>query len=330
MNLPEKDRFLGRLQEDKGKIALDSSEVSSIDQTLAAVWGITFPGSVDSWEDLLPRSASCPAITRFNKAQDEVAEAMARGDKRAMAAAVARLYDALADPIILGPVTSQRRHLILDGICLCIGLARAIAINGAIADLGCHGGFVATTLAQYLDCYVVGIDPSDEAIMLACSRSASIPKVEFYRAAMPWKTDSRFDLAIAFDSMPEASGAKAAFLRSLGDMLIPGGVAIVSSMYWVDEDIDVTRRQMRMAGLGFGYADVIGGYGDIPVQFGAEIVVVLLKGGQRRLPRNLRQLAENDWPQFRDYANAVSTPLNEKTQAFQRSLRPRSVAQAAR
>src|SRR5690242_15448155 len=114
MSLQERNRLLERLQEDKGKIALDPSEVRSIDQMLAGVWGITVPGPVPSWEGLLPRSASRPAITRYNKAHDEVAEAMARRDKRAKAAALARLYDALADPTILGPVTSQRRHLILD------------------------------------------------------------------------------------------------------------------------------------------------------------------------------------------------------------------------
>ena len=57
---------------------------------------------------------------------------------------------------------------------------------------------------------------------------------------------------------------------------------------------------------------------------------MLLKGGERRLPRDLGQLAENDWPQFRDYANAPSTLHSEKTQAFERSLRSSCVAQAAR
>jgi hypothetical protein len=109
MNLHERDRILERLQADKGKIALGSSEVRSIDQILAAVWGIAFPGTIATWEELLPRSAGCLAITRYNKAHDDVAEAMELGDKRVMAAAQARLDDALADPIILGPVTSQRR-----------------------------------------------------------------------------------------------------------------------------------------------------------------------------------------------------------------------------
>ena len=140
---------------------------------------------------------------------------------------------------------------------------------------------------------------------------------------MPWNVGLRFDFAIAIDSMPDGGGARATFLRSLGDILAPGGVAVVSSTSWVNADIDVTRRQMRRAGLGFGYADVIGGYGEIPVQFSTVGVVVLLKGGGRTLPRNLRQLMENEWPQFRDYANTSSTPQSEKTQAFERSLRGR-------
>jgi hypothetical protein len=65
-------------------------------------------------------------------------------------------------------------------------------------------------------------------------------------------------------------------------------------MYWVDIDIDVTRRQLKQARLGFGYADVIGGYGEIPLEFSTVKVVVLLKGGGRTLPRNLRLLSENE------------------------------------
>jgi SAM-dependent methyltransferase len=310
------------VQEDKGKIALSLSEVRSIDQLLATEWGIVFPGTAASWEDLLPpHSADTPAIERFNEAHDEVAEAITRSDKRAEASAHTRLYDALADPIILGPVTSQRRHLILDGICMAIGLARSISINGAIVDVGCHAGFVGSILSGYLGCNVVGIDPSDPAIALARLKSAGMPKVEFRRAGMPWNVDLKFDLAIAIDSMPDGGAARAQFLRSLGNILVPGGVAIVSSMSWVDADIDVTRRQMKMAGLGFGYADVIGGYGEIPLQFTTIGVVVLLNGGGRTLPRNLRQLMQNEWPRFRDYANTPSTLQSEKTQAFERSLR---------
>jgi SAM-dependent methyltransferase len=330
MNLHERDQFLERLQAAKGKIALDSSEVRSIDQALAVGWSIAFPGAAASWEELVPRSAGGPAIKRYNEAYYDLVDAVERGDKRGTDAAEARVYDTMADPIILGPVMSHRRHLILDSICMVIGLARAISMNGAIVDVGCHAGFVSIILREYLDCNVVGIDSSDKAIGLARSRSAGISKITFYRAAMPWKVDPRFDLAIAFDSMPRGSRAKAGFLRSLGDMLVPGGVAIISSMNWFDADINVTRRQTRMAGLGFGYADVIGGYGNIPVRFEAEMVVVLLKGGRRVLPRNWRELAENDWPQFRDYANAQATLHSEKTQAFERSLRRRCVAQAAR
>src|SRR5690242_12687052 len=194
MNLQERDRFLERLQEDKGKIALDPSEVRSIDQKLAAGWGITFPGSVASWEELLPPGAGCPAIKRYNEVYYDLVDATERGDKRATDAAEARLYDTMADPIILGPVMSHRRHLILDSICMAIGLARAISMNGVIVDVGCHAGFVSIILREYLDCNVVGIDSSDKAIRLARSRSAGISKITFYRAAMPWKVDPRFDL----------------------------------------------------------------------------------------------------------------------------------------
>ena len=93
--------------------------------------GYCIPGNSRlHWEELLPRVAGCPAITRiYHKAHDEVAEAMARGENTRWPGLRHACPSALADPIILGPVMSQRRHLILDGICMAIGLARAIRMN---------------------------------------------------------------------------------------------------------------------------------------------------------------------------------------------------------
>ena len=45
-----------------------------------------------------------------------------------------------AHPELLGPVTSQRRHLLLDGIAAAIGLARYLGLDGDILDIGCHAG----------------------------------------------------------------------------------------------------------------------------------------------------------------------------------------------
>ena len=110
-------------------------------------------------------------------------------------------------------------------------------------------------------------------------------------------------------------------MKAISGLLHPGGVAVVMSMGWVDANPDQLRRQLRVAGLGFGYADVAGGFGDIPAIFEAEGIVVLLKGGGSAYPRKIKPLMESEWRLFRDYANAPGRLPREKTQAFERGLR---------
>ena len=67
------------------------------------------------------------------------------------------------------------------------------------------------------------------------------------------------------------------------------------------------------------------GAGGVPPQFEAEGVVVLLKGGTQKLPLNVSELMESEWPQFRKYANASTTSPNEKSQCYERAKRRSAV-----
>jgi hypothetical protein len=131
-------------------------------------------------------------------------------------------------------------------------------------------------------------------------------------AAIPWDTSARFDLVIAIDGMPQEAAKMGPYLRGLSELLNPAGIAVVVSSYWKNADVEVTRRQLRQARLGFGYADVVGGYGNVPPRFEASGFLVFLKGGTRQLPRQFRTLMESEWRRFQVYANAPETARDEK------------------
>jgi hypothetical protein len=76
-----------------------------------------------------------------------------------------------------------------------------------------------------------------------------------------------------------------------------------------------------VARMGFGYADVVGGYQSMPLKFESEGVVILVKGGTRMFPRRVRAAMEAEWPLFPAIRYDPSASLREKTQAFERAVR---------
>jgi 2-polyprenyl-3-methyl-5-hydroxy-6-metoxy-1,4-benzoquinol methylase len=68
-----------------------------------------------------------------------------------------------------------RRHLILDGIALAVGLLRLYGLAGPVLDIGCHLGTTPDVIARLVPNKVVGIDPVGAAIETASSRSSMMP-----------------------------------------------------------------------------------------------------------------------------------------------------------
>lgn len=319
MEILEVERFFETVQADKTLIALGLDEVRYVDRTLGNEWDIRFRDHA-SLKELLGTISNKTAVDQYMAAHEAVAAAKMSNNVEGEAAGYGLLYEALANEAVLGPVTSQRRHYIIDSICMSIGLARVVGPSAKVLDAGCHAGFTSLILAEHVG-EIVGIDPSASAIDVARRRAVDRDNVRFDLAMMPSSAYRGFDLVLAIDAMPLNRNKVVPFLRSVSESLRPGGLALIASAYWRDAEIDITRRQLRGAGLGFGYADVVGGYGDTPLRFMATGTLVLVKGGKRELPRKLHLLMESEWAQFRDYANAWSTPPHEKTQAFERSLR---------
>jgi len=193
--------------------------------------------------------------------------------------------------------------------------------------VGCHAGFVTYLLSERLRLPAVRIDPSERAIKFAKRFTRPLSAAKFIHTKLPWKTSHRFEMIVAIDSMPSSECATGRFLASVSELLESGGLAIVAWLDWLETDQTMQEQRCRAA-LGFGYADVVGGFGGIPPQFDATRALVFLKGGHVELPPSvLEELSAREWNlHFRDYANASNTPYVRGNSGIRaRCVRPRRV-----
>ena len=82
------------------------------------------------------------------------------------------IWRLMARPSLFALRGANRRHYILDGIAMGVGIARRFAIAGPILDAGCHLGVTASVLARLLPNAVVGIDPIGATIDAAQALNA--------------------------------------------------------------------------------------------------------------------------------------------------------------
>jgi SAM-dependent methyltransferase len=315
MSVIERESVLERTGAARQSIALLPEQVRALDEQLAHSWNIDFLQAA-GLDHLIP------ADSPYWQAHGAVCDAKMTGVSHAVVEQrEAKLYDAIASSSAMGPATSQRRALILDAIAMAAGLVKALDIKGPILDAGCHVGFAASILAKMLPNEIAGIDPSQTSIETGRGHPSMDSRVSLYVGRLPWRTEKRFELALAISSMPSLKRGAGEFLRGVSDLLHDGGIAVTVSAWWHDADVDRVRAMLKVLRLGFGYADVVGGYQGMPLKFESEGVVILIKGGTRLFPRRVRAAMEAEWPLFQPYANDRSTALREKTQAFERAIR---------
>lgn len=309
----ERITVLNSLASAKNNLGLPPADLDALDKVLSDEWHIDFVLTDLDLREHVERNVPSPTREDFLSAHDLAAYSVRKGGSEDA------VYARMSSPSLLGLVTSKRRHYLLDSIALAAAVVRQLRIEGPILDAGCHAGVACHALSRLVPNRIVGIDPVGEAIEYAKTRADAGSQVSFARAALPWQTTERFEFVMAIDSMPGGAGDRALFIRGVSDLLIDGGVAMIVSNTWVEADVALLRRQLSSSRLGFAMADVVGGYGGMPTQFGAEGCLVLVKGGSESVPRRLKDAMENDWPSFRDYANSPTVPARMKTQAFKRS-----------
>lgn len=234
------------------------------------------------------------------------------------------IWRLMARPSLFALRGANRRHYILDGIAMAIGIARRFAITDPILDAGCHLGVTANVLAKLLPNEVVGIDPIGATIDAAKTLNAGIGNLSFVRSGLPWATDRRFGLAICYDVLDHLSeGEQRRAIASLAQLTNDGGFVVLSGPMLIEPGwIGRANGWLSEGGLGYVTCDVHGGLGGNPPDWISNGVVVLRKGGTEPMPGDLLERTKEQWEaHFATYANASTTPRREATQAFERARR---------
>jgi 2-polyprenyl-3-methyl-5-hydroxy-6-metoxy-1,4-benzoquinol methylase len=296
----------------------DIRTVREIDELLRTRWLLDFKPDAVTIKKQFPEIDD--VVRRFEEAEQKaVIKAGPQGiiDER-------ELFRLLAHAGLFAHKAAGRRHLILDGIALTVGLLRLYGLNGPVLDIGCHLGTTADVIARLVPNKVVGIDPVGAAIETARRHSADLTNIEFHRTMVPWETATRFDLVLCLDVLHHVPMLRqAGLIRSIGLLVEERGFVVVSGPSLVDPEwLAIARPALLDARLGYVDCDVFGGFGGDPPSFSATGFAVLRKGEASPLPRDVTGTSAREWENhFQAYANAPGTPAREKTQAFERAAR---------
>nr|WP_246755634.1 class I SAM-dependent methyltransferase [Bradyrhizobium sp. CCBAU 53338] len=298
----------------------DVETVRSIDGILRDQWLLDFQPDVGLISVKFPDTEGL--LQRYDEAHARAAQKAGPGgdvDER-------ELFRLLAHPGLFAFAASARRHYILDGVALAIGVLRRFQLAGPVLDVGCHIGASTNVLGKLTSSRIVGLDPVGAAIDSARKMSSGLPNVEFVRAMLPWKSETHFDLVFCQDVLhhvPQTSHPK--LIASLGELVREGGFLLLSAIDVIDPAwLERNRTTFQQARLGYFDCDVLGGYGGNPATFLGATAVLLRKGDNTPIPDDLASISTREWDaHFKDYANDPKTPAREKTQAFERATRAR-------
>lgn len=112
-----------------------------------------------------------------------------------------------------------RRQIIVNS------LKSELRYGAKFLDLGCGTGYILSGLSKLnLGASLFGADMHDSAIRIAKKR---VPKATFFREGLGDLPESSFDVVGLFDVLEHIEDDKTA-LRSISDLLLPGGVLLVT------------------------------------------------------------------------------------------------------
>jgi 2-polyprenyl-3-methyl-5-hydroxy-6-metoxy-1,4-benzoquinol methylase len=290
----------------------------SIDVMLRENWLLDFQPDLDLISTKYPDTENL--VSRFDETKAKAASRTGPNgviDER-------ELFRLLAHPGLFSLAAAARRHYILDGVALAIGVLRRFELAGPVLDVGCHIGASTIILGELTTNRIMGLDPVGPAIETAKKLSRGLTNVEFVRDMLPWSSSTKFDLVLCQDVLhhiPLTSHPRV--IASLGELVTDGGFVLLSCADMTDRDwLHRNVPALQKAHLGFVDCDVLGGFGGVPPSFLATAVVLLRKGDDAPIPLDLASVSVREWEaHFKQYANDPKTPVREKTQAFERATR---------
>jgi 2-polyprenyl-3-methyl-5-hydroxy-6-metoxy-1,4-benzoquinol methylase len=296
----------------------DENTVRSIDAILRDKWLLDFQPDVELIGARYPEIEAL--VRRYDEAHERAIQKAGRSgdiDEREM-------FRLLAHPGLFAFAAAARRHYILDGAALAIGVLRHFALGGPVLDAGCHIGVSTNIFGKLTTNKIVGLDPVGTAIDSAKKLSADLPNVEFVRGMLPWRSSMQFDLVLCQDVLHHVGqNSHPGIIASLGDLVREGGFIILSADDVIDQDwLNRNSPVLQKARLGYVDSDVLGGFGGNPAQFQAATAVLLRKGETTPIPTDLATVSAREWDtHFKDFANSPGRSMREKTQAFERASR---------
>jgi SAM-dependent methyltransferase len=314
MNRQEREVVCKQLMAEKRLLGLPIDDVSRIDGYLRSQWGISPPVAPHDWDKVFAQIAGPNLYQRFKYLHDKQASFLKR--KMAIPSEISRrFYDLVADERISGFIHSQKRSYILDTAVLLISLISHLKVTNRILDIGCHIGYHPILLALETGCGLHGIDRSEVAIEFAKRKSPAGLDISFMAGSFPGDLPSEsFELVFAIDSvLPTAEN-----ITKLASLLQSDGVLILVGDYYEFDNL-AFRQALGKADLGFGLADIVGGWIGEERGYNSASAFLLIKGSANQLPEDFENQVTAGWDFFRNYANAEGTDWDRKTQAYCRS-----------
>jgi SAM-dependent methyltransferase len=296
-------------------LALPLGQVLEIDTYLKEEWGIKLPSDPEKFEKELLKAAGGKLRKDYNTLNDKQADYLISGEP-IPPSLEQKFYDLIADEKIAGLIHSKKRTFILDAAALIISLIKNLHVSGPILDIGCSIGYHCGVVGKFAGLEIIGIDSSKKTISEAKRKNKNIAGTMFKATTIENEEFSeKFDLVYAIDSI-EIDKAN---LRLISRTLKPNGIALLINDLEVFTSPEF-KKALAMEDLGFGFADVTGGWIGEETGFEAKTVLVLIKGGTHPLPIDLKQQAESYWNNhFKDYANDKTNREDQKTQAYCRA-----------
>ena len=316
MSEPSREQICRKINQDKLLLALTFKEVSAIDTYFKQVWGIQSPITPQKFDKALLKAAGKVLFNKYDGLNDQRAEYLLH-DESIPFNLEKKFYDLIADEKLAGLIHSKKRTFILDAAALIISLIKNLKITGPILDIGCSIGYHCGLISKFTGLEVLGIDISKKSIAEAKRRTSKVTSGLKFKATTIDKNDfaKKIDFVCSIDSI-EIDQKN---IRLISKALKPNGIALLIDDLPMFDNVELKKVLIKEK-LGFGFADITGGWTGDENGFDSKIALILIKGGSKPLPRNYLQQAKSAWSDyFIDFANDKNTREDKKTQAYCRA-----------